>query len=262
MSLVPSSTPLTHFKLLSFDVYGTLLDWESGAYNALLSSAPIARLPSDHPLRDRTTALQTFENLERPIQVKNPCLEYSLLLSEVYKSICKDQNVEVQDDELEKEAEKFGNSVGDWPAFPDTVEALRRLKKHYYLVPLTNASQKTFGASLAGPFAGFDFSAYHTAGDIGSYKPDLRNFDYLFRKCKEDFGVEKGQILHVAQSLHHDHEPASKIGLESCWVDRNGVMGTVDKETTAAKFGWEVKSLGELAGLVDEAFAKENGGSK
>jgi 2-haloalkanoic acid dehalogenase type II len=257
MSLVPSSTPLTHFKLLSFDVYGTLLDWEGGAYTAFLSTSPITRLPADHPLKDRTTALKAFESAERVIQAEHPALEYSLLLATVYKGILKDQNIQVEDAELETAAEKFGNSVGDWPAFPDTLAALRQLKKHYYLVPLTNASQKTFGASLAGPFAGFDFSAYHTAGDIGSYKPDLRNFDYLFRKCKEQFGVEKNQILHVAQSLHHDHGPAALLDLESCWVDRNGVMGGVDKATSKARFGWEVKSLGEFAEMVEEAFAAE-----
>jgi 2-haloalkanoic acid dehalogenase type II len=260
MSLVPSSTPLTHFKLLSFDVYGTLLDWEGGLFQAFISSSPISRLPADHPLKDRATVLISYETRERTIQTSDPTIEYSVLLADTYKILLTEQNIELEDGELEREAEKFGNSVGDWPAFPDTIEALKSLKKHYYLVPLTNASPKTFGASLAGPFAGFDFSAYHTAADIGSYKPNLRNFDYLFKHCKEDFGVDKDDILHVAQSLHHDHEPATKLGLQNCWVDRNGLMGNVDKSTTKATYGWEVKTLGELAELVEEAFAKEGGG--
>lgn len=255
MTLVPTSTPLTHFKLLSFDVYGTLIDWEGGVQDVFTRTAPIARLPSDHLLRTRKHILEKFEEFERPIQIEQPGLEYSKLLSSIYKLIVRDAKIEVTDEELDSAATRFGDSVGEWPAFPDTLEALHRLKKHYYLVPLTNSSPKTFGASLAGPFAGFEFSAYHTAADIGSYKPDLRNFDYLFKHCKDDFGVEKGDILHVAQSLHHDHAPAKKLGLTSCWVDRSGVMGNVYGDVNGgAEYAWEVKSLGELADLVDEAF--------
>ncbi|KAF2431136.1 HAD-like protein [Tothia fuscella] len=257
MTLVPSKTPLTHFKLLSFDIYGTLIDWEGGVYKTFTKSAPISRFPPNHPLQDKITILHSFERAERPIQVANPGLEYSELLSQVYKRILQNHKIDdVTEEEIEEAGRIFGDSVGEWPAFPDTIDALERLKKHYHLVPLTNSSPKTFGASLSGPFAGFDFSAYYTAADIGSYKPDLRNFDYLFKHCKDEFGVEKSDILHVAQSLHHDHEPANKVDLESCWVDRDGVMGTLydGNGDGKAEFGWEVKSLEELADAVEEAF--------
>jgi len=78
---------------------------------------------------------------------------------------------------------------------PRHIEALKKLKTHYYLVPLTNSSPKTFGATLRNAFAGFDFSAHYTAAEIGSYKPDLRNFHYLFEHVKDKFGVEKNEIL-------------------------------------------------------------------
>jgi len=254
MTLVPSSTPLTHFKLLSFDVYGTLIDWEGGIYTSLTSSTPFSRLPTTHPLLSRKTLLLAAEERERSIQAAHPDMDYSEILSEIFKSLIQDHDVPVEEGELDSSASQFANSVGSWPAFPDTLAALKKLKEHYYLVPLTNSSPRTFGASLAGPFAGFDFSAYYTAADIGSYKPDLRNFEYLFQHVKQKFGVEKAQILHVAQSFHHDHEPAAKLGLESCWVDRNGVMGDVDAQGSSARFGWKVQSLGELAEMVEKAF--------
>jgi len=253
MPLIPSQTSLTHFKLLSFDVYGTLIDWEGGIYNTIANSTPFERLPSTHPLKDRTTLLLTYENLERGIQIKKPGMDYAELLSSVYKAIIADQKVPASSQEIEDESTKFGNSVGSWPVFPDTLAALHTLLKHYKLVPLTNCSPTTFSASLTGPFENFPFSAYHTAGEIGSYKPDLRNFHYLLEKCKSQFGVEKGEILHVAQSKHHDHVPAAKMGMSSCWVNRGGVMGDAEE---GAQYGWEVKTLGELAGLVEEAFAE------
>jgi len=120
MSLIPSSTSLMYFKLLSFDVYGTLINWETGSYEALQSSPPIARLSSNHPLKDRTFLLQTYELLERSVQAANPKIEYADLLTEVYKGILGVQNVEVSDTELEEEALKFADSFGKWPAFPDT----------------------------------------------------------------------------------------------------------------------------------------------
>jgi 2-haloalkanoic acid dehalogenase type II len=254
MSLVPSQRRLSSFKLLSFDVYGTLIDWETGIVNALSASSPIGRLPEDHTLKQRQSALQAFEERERKIQITNPTLEYSKLLAQAFSDICRDFELTTDDDEVAREAIKIGNSVGNWPAFPDTLAALRRLKKHYFLVPLTNSSPQTMGASIDGPFEGFEFSAVFTAADIGSYKPDLRNFDYLLRNVKEKFGVQKEDILHVAQSLHYDHEPAAKIDLESCWVDRQGIMGRVPKDSTA-RFAWKVDSLEELADLVDREFA-------
>jgi FMN phosphatase YigB (HAD superfamily) len=81
----------------------------------------------------------------------------------------------------------------------------------------------------------------------------LRNFEYLFSHVKDEFGVEKDQILHVAQSLHHDHAPAKKLGLTSVWIDRQGAMGTSED----AEYAWKFDTLGQLADAVDEAFANE-----
>jgi 2-haloalkanoic acid dehalogenase type II len=250
--LVPSSKPLTSFKLLSFDVYGTLIDWEGGIYQALMVTKPFSSLPVEHRLRNRKSLLEEVEKRERVIQVQHPSAEYAVILSKVFTQLVADFDLDSAGG-VAAGAEFFGNSVGSWPCFPDTIEALNRLKKHYYLVPLTNSSPDTFGASLQGPFKGFDFSTYYLATQIGSYKPDLRNFDYLISHVKDEFGVEKDQILHVAQSLHHDHAPAKKVGLTSAWIDRQGAMGSSEE----AEYAWKFNTLAELADLVDKAFAEE-----
>ena len=249
--LVPTSKPLTSFKLLSFDVYGTLIDWEGGMYDSIVAQKPFSNLPKDHELQDRQTMLVEMERRERALQIEDPGAEYAIILAGIFKSMVKDYNLDNAN--ADEGAKIFANSVGNWPAFPDTLEALGRLKKHYYLVPLTNSSPDTFGASVRGPFKNFEFSARYLATEIGSYKPDLRNFEYLFKNAKATFGVEKDDILQVAQSLHHDHEPATKLGLTGVWIDRKGAMGASEN----AQYAWRFNTLGEFADEVDKAFAKE-----
>ena len=104
---------------------------------------------------------------------------------------------------------------------------------------------------------GCSFDAIYTAQDIGSYKPDLKNFHYLLEHISSDFGVEKDGLVHVAQSLFHDHRPAKKVGIQSVWVDRKGVIGE-KAHGGEEEYGYRsrVESLGELARIVEEAFAK------
>ncbi|KAE9973745.1 hypothetical protein BLS_003440 [Venturia inaequalis] len=126
MTHVPSSTPLTHFKACSFDVLGTLIDWETGMYNSLTSLAPISTLPANHPMRHRKTLLQATEACERNIQLANPAMEYSLLLAQSFKTLCKEQNL--HDAHIEENSALFAKSIEHWPAFPDTLQGLRKLK--------------------------------------------------------------------------------------------------------------------------------------
>ena len=106
----------------------------------------------------------------------------------------------------------------DWPAFPDSGAALRYLKNHFKLVILSNIDRASFSGSNAR--LGVTFDAIYTAQDIGSYKPALRNFEYLITEVQSDLGVDPGEILHTAQSLFHDHEPARQMGLATAWIDR------------------------------------------
>jgi 2-haloalkanoic acid dehalogenase type II len=112
----------------------------------------------------------------------------------------------------------FGASVPHWPAFPDTADGLRALKRRFRLVILSNVHRDGFAASAKK--LGVEFDAIYTAEDIGSYKPDPRNFGYLLDHLSRDLGVEKSVVLHTAQSLFHDHVPATGVGLATAWIDR------------------------------------------
>ena len=198
---------LTDFKVLTFDTYGTLIDWESGIHTAL---APLlARKPLS---RDR--ALEEFAAAESAQEAATPGMIYSNLLTTVYGTLADNWGIDAN----AGEAAAFGQSVKDWPAFDDAPEALAYLARHYKMVTLTNCDRDSYKGSNAR--LEIEWDAIHTAQDVGSYKPDHRNFDYLLEHLRADFGFGKGDILHTAQSLFHDHVPATAYGLSTAWIDR------------------------------------------
>jgi 2-haloacid dehalogenase len=199
---------LSDFSVLTFDCYGTLIDWETGISEALAPWLVRAGVSLE---RDRL--LETFAELESAQQAATPGMRYPELLVEVHRGLA--ERLGVAPDA--KAAEKFGASVGNWPAFADSAEALAYLKQHYRLVILSNVDRASFAQSNAR--LGVTFDAIYTAEDIGSYKPDPRNFDYLLNHLAER-GIKKAQILHTAESLHHDHIPARRVGLATCWIHR------------------------------------------
>lgn len=200
---------LTDFKALTFDCYGTLIDWESGIWNALqpLLSAGRSKI-------GREEALDLYGHIETEQELETPSLRYSSLLTVVHARLAKSWGIEVHSDLHER----FGGSVPDWPAFPDSAEALAYLKRHFKLVILSNVDRKSFAASNRK--LGVTFDAVYTAEDVGSYKPDARNFAFLLEHLEADLGIGKAEILHTAQSLHHDHVPAERAGLARAWIDR------------------------------------------
>jgi len=230
---------LHDFKVLTFDCYGTLIDWETGILGAL---APLLAKARAQPSRNEV--LETYGAIEFDQESATPAMPYSQLLSFVYKRLADTWGASVTNEE----ANVFGASVPDWPAFPDTVDALAYLKRHYRLVILSNVDRISFRSSNARLKVEFD--AIYTAQDIGSYKPDTRNFEYLLRRLREDFGLEKPNVLHTAQSLYHDHEPARRIGLASAWIDRRhaqeGWGATKAPEGTPA-YDFRFESMGALA---------------
>ena len=145
----------------------------------------------------------------------------------------------------QRELDEFGASVRTWPAFPDSGDALAYLKRHYRLAILSNVDRASFTQSNAK--LGVTFDHIFTAEDIGSYKPDLRNFEYALARLREA-GVEKRAVLHVAQSLFHDHVPAKLLGLASVWIDRRaGRPGAGATPPAAATPDWRFESLAEFA---------------
>jgi len=199
---------LTDFKALTFDCYGTLIDWESGMIAAL--AALIGRVQK--PL-SRNDILEAHARHEAMQQRFTPSKPYRDLLAVVYKRLAEEWAVPV----TWEDCLAYGRSIGDWPAFPDSVEALQYLKRHYKLVILSNVDNQSFAASNKRLQVTFD--AIYTAEDIGSYKPDPRNFDYMLTNLAT-LGVGRKDILHTAESMFHDHAPANQIGLASAWIFR------------------------------------------
>jgi len=236
---------LSNFTTLTFDCYGTLIDWESGLWAAL---APLARKAK----LGREPALEAFSLAETNQEVETPSLKYSSLLTTVHARLARDWDINAK----AAEHEAFGASVPDWPAFADSAAALKYLKKHYKLVILSNVDRNSFAAS--NKRLGVAFDAVYTAEDIGSYKPSPRNFDYLLKHLKRDLGVTKGEVLHTAQSLHHDHVPAAKAGLARAWIDRRfgrEGSGATKKVARPPKVDFHFKSMAEMA----EAHRRERG---
>jgi 2-haloacid dehalogenase len=199
---------LRDFRVLTFDCYGTLIDWETGIRAALgpwLADRGVRAAPEE--------ILAAFAAAEAPQQAATPDLRYPELLARVHATVAKHFGVAPDP----AAAAAFGRSVAEWPAFADSPAALRYLKEHYRLVILSNVDRASFADSKRR--LGVAFDAVYTAEDIGAYKPDRRNFEYLLARLAEQ-GVAPDQILHTAQSLYHDHVPAKRIGLATCWIHR------------------------------------------
>jgi 2-haloalkanoic acid dehalogenase type II len=199
---------LTDFKALTFDCYGTLIDWESGIYTALL---PLLRKAAD-PM-GRNQALELFARHESAQEAETPGMIYSDVLTTVHRRLAEALGLPA----TEEEHQRFGASVPDWPAFADSASSLQYLKKYYKLIILSNVDRQSFKGSNAR--LAVEFDAVYTAQDVGSYKPDPANFTYMLDHLAER-GVEHGAVLHTAQSLFHDHVPAKRAGLASAWIDR------------------------------------------
>ena len=207
-SSAKSSARLTDFKALTFDCYGTLIDWETGMVEAL---KPLTSKASRKPTRDQI--LEAHARHESSQQVQTPAKVYRDLLATVYRRLAEEWGVTVS----WNDCLAYGRSIRNWPAFADTAASLQYLKRHYKLAILSNVDNESF--SFSNEKLGVDFDAVYTAEDCGSYKPSARNFEYMLAKLKR-LGIEKSEILHTAESLFHDHGPANEQGLTSCWIHR------------------------------------------
>ncbi|KAI1658592.1 HAD-like protein [Daldinia decipiens] len=232
---------LKDYRLLSFDVYGTLIDYETGILSALepfLASNNRTDIP-------RLKVLEAYYECEVKHQQETPNMPYSQLLTTIHHQLATKLGLALPTAE---ESRAFGNSVADWPAFPDTVDALRRLSKQYKLVVLSNIDRVSFGITNTGPLHGFPFDLIITAQDIGSYKPNPRNFEYMLKEVEEKFGIDKGQVIQTAQSQFHDHHPARAMGIKSAWIVRpSAIMGNREKEI----YDWKFSTLGDMADALE-----------
>ena len=199
--------------VLSFDCYGTLIDWESGILSAL---RPLfSRHGIDQPDRE---LLELYGRFERQAQEQTPFVNYKTVLRDVAASFYRYFNI---DPKIGAEAERIlADSLGDWPAFPDTVQALKSLKSRFKLAIISNVDDDMIRLSQARLGVPFDWVI--TSEQVGSYKPSEENF----RKAMRIMGVEPAQHVHVAQSLYHDIASASALGWKTVWVNRRGAAST------------------------------------
>ena len=231
---------LGDFAALTFDCYGTLIDWEQGLLHEL--KPWIARYGltiSDDEI------LQTFAGLEPKHQAQTPDKPYPQVLQAVYRELAAHWRIPATDDE----ALAFGGSIGRWPAFADTASSLQYLRHHYKLVILSNVDRASFAES--NKKLGVSFDRIITAQDVGSYKPDPRNFERLVMTL-DGMGVSKSSILHTAQSLFHDIVPAKAAGVATVWVNRRRGKaggGATAKPSESVSPDLEVASLAELVQL-------------
>jgi 2-haloalkanoic acid dehalogenase type II len=229
---------LADFDALSFDCYGTLIDWEAGIAAALapwVRGRGVAAAPDD--------LMSAFAAIETTVQAETPTMRYPEVLAEVIRRIGRQVGAEVSDDD----ARSFGASVGSWPAFPDSAAALARLQTRYRLIILSNVDRASFARSAARLGAEFDLVV--TAEDVGAYKPSERSFPALLQRLGS-IGVSEDRLLHVAQSLYHDHVPAQAVGLPTVWIDRrHGREGTGATPAPARDVTphWRFDSMAELA---------------
>ncbi len=223
------------FDVLTFDCYGTLIDWETGIL------AGVRRVLDPHGVRPPDDdLLQRFARHEAALEA-GPYLRYRDVLARALRGVAEEYGVQATDDE----AAAFGGSVGEWPAFPDSAEALARLATRFRLGVITNCDDDLFAASNARLGVTFDWII--TAQQVRRYKPHVRNFEVAF----ERIGLPPKRILHVAQSLFHDHVPAKALGLTTVWVDRrHGRGGSGATPPASARPDLTVPDLATLADLA------------
>jgi 2-haloacid dehalogenase len=225
----------SRFDVLTFDCYGTLIDWEAGILAGLRRVlGPLGIDAGDDDLLER------YARAEASVE-SGGYLRYREVLARSAELVGRELGVEPDAAALAA----FGGSVGEWPAFPDSAEALARLLRRFRLAVITNCDDDLFAASNAR--LGVTFDHVITAQQVGAYKPSTRNFEVAF----ERIGVPRERILHVAQSLFHDHVPAKRLGMTTAWIDRrHGRPGSGATPPADARPDLAVPSMAAFADLA------------
>lgn len=237
---------LTGVEALSFDCYGTLIDWEAGLAAVLRPWATARGLSmTDEEL------LRAYAGHEARAEADHPTEAYPHILARSFRTLGAALGATV--DEFDTAA--LASSVPDWPAFADSEPALERLAERYELIILSNIDRASFAASNRR--LGVTFTSVLTAQDIGSYKPSPRNFEALLAEV-ERLGIARDRLLHVAQSLFHDHVPAQRAGLRTVWINRrhdNPGWGATPAPPGDVTPDWTFPSMAAFAEAVDAEHA-------
>lgn len=221
------------FEWISFDCYGTLVDWETGICDAA------ARVFARHGVRrTRAEILAMFSDAEPKVQSSGEFLEYRTVLRDVMEIMAWEASIRLP----RVEADSLPDSLPNWPVFPDAASALTMMQQRYKLAIISNVDDDLFEGTAKA--IGIDFDAVVTSQQAGSYKPDLQNFHL----AQERLSTEKERWLHVGESLFHDIGPANRMGIASVWVNRPDRGG--GSRRTDAVHTLEVPNLSQLAQLM------------
>ncbi len=221
------------YQWMSFDCYGTIVDWETGISDA------VAGLCARHGLgKTPQEILALFADSEPEVQTSGEFLDYRRVLRDVLAVMARQLDIPLSG----SEADALSNSLPRWPVFPDAVAALRTLQTRYRLAIISNVDDDLFQQTQDA--LGISFDAVVTSLQARSYKPDLCNFHL----AQERMGVESVNWLHIGESLYHDIGPANLLGLDSVWVNRPGRGGGT--RPTNAVPSLVVPGLAELAAMA------------
>ena len=223
------------FQALTFDCYGTMIDWEKGIFSAL---RPI--LEAHGKTIDDFALLKLYSELELKAE-QGEFRKYR----EVLQSVVAGFGEQLAFKPSEEEIRSLPGSLPQWPPFPDTVAALKRLQTRYKLAVISNIDDDLFAGSEPKLQAQFDHVI--TAEQARSYKPSLNNF----RLALKQLGLAPDHVLHVGQSLYHDVTPAKSLGIATVWVNRPSTRpGAGAARTADGKPDLEVSDLATLADIA------------
>ncbi|PHM10307.1 haloacid dehalogenase type II [Nostoc sp. 'Peltigera malacea cyanobiont' DB3992] len=227
---------LKQYKALTFDCYGTLIDWENGILGVL---KPL--LLTHNTNLDNDKILDIFAEFEAELEI-GEYIKYREVLQRVVQKFGERFGFKPTADELNS----LANSIQDWLPFPDTVEALRTLKQKFKLVIISNVDDDLFAFSAK--HLEVEFDEIITAEQAKSYKPSFNNF----RLAIERIDLPLEQILHVAASVYHDIVTAKSLGLSTVWVNRRAEQGVSTSLPAVTQPDLEVSDLKTLAALSSQ----------
>ncbi|KAJ9608706.1 hypothetical protein H2200_006477 [Cladophialophora chaetospira] len=269
--------PLLQYKVLSFDIYGSLIEYKAHILHAFqplllrltatspfLDPEPLSSTIPDSATKGSIEFLKLFQRQEDAIKLEKPVKGFDQILQEIWRRVAKELDVESSEDE----ARHFGSEtvIASWPTFPGTLEALKTLSKHFKLVALSNIDRYAWDITASSPTSRLgevDWWKVFTAEDFGTDadRADDAKLETLIEYAT-DQSIQKGEILHVAQSLGHDQAPAKRLGLSSVWLVGDGPKWGKEAESKMALekklvgYAWRFQDLKGLAEEV-ERVAKE-----
>jgi 2-haloacid dehalogenase len=225
-------------RLITFDCYGTLIDWESGMLAVL---RPMFSQDSQTPGDARL--LELYGDVEAELE-SGPYLPYRQVLSQAAQEMGRRLGTAVS----EQQGAEFAQSLTQWGPFDDTVSALQSLAKRFELGIISNVDDDLFAETRK--MLPVDFAFVVTAQQVRSYKPAHGNFQEALRRS----GVDSFQVLHAGQSLYHDIAPANALGISNVWVNRPSARpGSGAARPAVATPSYEVRSLADLTVLLGAA---------